>query len=254
MSKTTSIKERPILFSAPMVRAILAGTKTQTRRIVKPQPSIISHWDSNGIGYQWEGIKGGIGIMDDCGFDQFRQNQMPCFCPHGTVGDRLWVRESGKESEGRFFAYDATPGIAYESTTREFITVSPEETKQWTAKQWRDGGWKTRPSIHMPRWASRITLEITDIRVERVQDISEEDARAEGATPYIQATEHLYYTDSAVQENLYKRFPNGVIQQASYRNGFMLLWDSINGKKPGCDWKSNPWVWAISFKRVEAGQ
>ncbi len=214
-----AVRERPILFSAPMVRAILAGTKTQTRRIVKPQPT-----SAQPI----------IAIADD---GVWR-------CPYGTPGDRLWVRET----------------IAIESWTHEYGNEPPLPTDrphQHTAPRVGDEVWHWphyratdpapelscerdrcrvcesgeagphwRPSIHMPRWACRIVLEISDVRVDRLQAISAADAIAEGIDP--------------------SQTP-GIGSDSSLVAAYARLWNSINGAGA---WESNPWVWALTFKRV----
>ena len=181
------MSEKPIPFNAPMVLAVLAGTKTQTRRIANPKRSIEPMTDE---------------------------------CPYGQPGDRLWVREAFAGS------------IAYE---RHGYPL-----KEWGNKIWyiadgepRSGQWTLpRPSIHMPRALSRITLEVTGVRVERLQDISEADAQAEGAPS----------ADLASGRECI--FPH----QGTYRWGFQLLWESINGPS---SWGSNPWVWCVSFRRVQ---
>jgi hypothetical protein len=201
------MKERPILFSAPMVRAILSGTKTMTRRIVKPQPrqepitngsadGTYTMWPNDDACLEWADV-----IADPIYYAQAG------FCSYGAPGDRLWVRETWQESDR---------GVHFRADT----DIMP-------------GTW--RPSIFMPRWASRITLEIADVRVERVQDISEEDAQAEG----VQVTPgHLSR-------------PIGSKEQPtpySHRQAFAALWDTINGKR--APWDSNPWVWVVSFCRI----
>ncbi|SOD42428.1 hypothetical protein [Nitrosovibrio sp. Nv4] len=205
------MKERPILFSAPMVRALLEGRKTQTRRIVK------------GAALEW--LAPG---MFTCECVASPENHL---CPHGRPGDRLWVKETwqvfrpGSETPilGRM---KEQPGgivcMSYAASEDERVAEYPH------AKRF-NGPW--RPSIFMPRWASRILLEITDIRVERLQDISEEDAIAEG----VQITDE--WTGCA--EDL-----NGSHVQA-YRH----LWESINGAG---SWDANPWVWVVEFKRIES--
>jgi len=186
------MKERPILFSGPMVRAILEGRKTQTRRVVKPQP--------------------GCDPRDDEHLDMGR-------CPYGQPGDRLWVREAWHTDE-RDLEYARAKHEDAMSDSPIYYRADPEND---------NAGCTWRPSIHMPRWASRITLEITRVRVERLQEISEKDAIAEGADPYLHPVhpgrEGLRHVD-----------------------GFRSLWESING--PG-SWDANPWVWVIEFKRVE---
>jgi hypothetical protein len=168
--------ERPILFSAPMVRALLAGTKKQTRRVVKNP----------------ERYEGGL------------QNCLHC-CPYGQAGDRLWVRE----------AWAPRPL----EPARECVVAACRGTDDA-----RNGPWK--PSIHMPRWASRIQLEITDVRVERLQDISDDDLAAEGIQELIDA---------------------GVDHDGTPRDTYRALWEALNG--PG-SWAANPWVWAVSFRAL----
>jgi len=195
--------ERPILFSAPMVRAILAGTKTQTRRAVKaahpdwvrinPQP----HQDDAGrLCYGWDGNVG-----------------KPLCCPYGQPGDRLWVRETWG------FNPDFPGLLAH-------ICFRADRGHEHDAINWR-------PSIHMPRAASRITLEVTGVRVERLQAISEADARAEGVAEAPLPMGLMYST--------------AAVMRTRYREGFGQLWCDINGAN---SWDANPWVWAVEFKRV----
>jgi hypothetical protein len=169
------MKERPILFSGPMVRAILEGRKTITRRVLKLQDY------DGGNCYETRD-----GILRD----------ILSLCPYGIPGDRLWVRETWADPCGkRIPVYRADEATAYQNV-------------------------KWRPSIFMPRWASRITLEITRVRVERLQDITEKDAISEG-----------------VLSSDYDK---------TYRYAFSVLWDSING--PKYPWSDNPWVWVIDLR------
>lgn len=178
------MKERPILFSGPMVRAILEGRKTQTRRMVKPQAAILTDEMARGFGIRPPAV----------------ENAPVIPCPYGQPGDRLWVREA-------WAVHPETGSLLYRA---DDITPTPIDIH-----------WK--PSIHMPRTHSRILLEITGIKVERVQAISWEDALAEG-TDIDPAT-----TDAV--------------------GSFAKYWNYINGAEA---WGINPWVWVVGFKRIKA--
>jgi len=196
-----SMKERPILFSGPMVRAILNGSKTQTRRIVKPQPEVM---------YEYKYAKE---------------------CKFGKPGDRLWVRETFTELRP-WHEHDIT------RTHRRGLLVNAAGVQKVNCVEYKadatdsedlercrkELGYKWKPSIHMPRWASRITLEITSILIERLQDISEEDAQHEGVDTCL-----------------------GPVPCDTYTEAFEYLWGTINGAE---SWAANPWVWVIGFKRV----
>ena len=215
------MKERPILFSAPMVRAILEGQKTQTRRAVKPQPewtepaSVWAFCEDGRSGPGWY-------AHND---DYPEEGALFYRCPYGQPGDRLWVRESGWERPWRTAKMmregaDTWPRYAYAAD-------GWDDQDRADFKAW---GFKSLPSIHMPRWASRILLEIVSVRVERLQDISEGDAVAEGC-------ETVCMTPTGED--------NG---SAIYGpDGYAALWDRINGAGA---WEANPWVWVIEFKRV----
>ena len=188
------IKKRPIIFNTEMVKALIDGRKTQTRRVIKPQP--IWHpkkrfWSLNqivkGQSFTWE--------------EDLIPNAPIKYCPYGKIGDRLWVRETWAIDE------DEQTVIFYKATDHETC------------------GQPWKPSIFMPRWASRITLEITDIRIERVQDIKDEQAIFEGCPGIITTVAH----------------------KEACRGWFKHLWDSINAKR-GYGWIINPWVWIIVFK------
>ena len=214
------IKERPILFSAPMVRAILEGRKTVTRRVCKPQPSANAHTtcaSGNPTGGWWE-----------TGKDIIR-------CPYGKPGDRLWVRET--------WAADAqVDAVAPRDMSQgEPIHYAADGAVRQTGCAMIKPG-KGRPSIHMPRWASRILLEITDIRVERLQDISEQQALAEGivGVPFRPDDGWPVCTGYMVGPDDGK---TGLETAAA--KAFAGLWNSVGG-----DWQANPWVWVVEFKRV----
>lgn len=188
------MKERPILFSAPMVRAILEGRKTMTRRVVK-----------NKCALSW---------LLPTGFTpEFVTNSENHLCPYGQVGDRLWVRETFGQCDR------VVPHVIYRADGE-----SPNPDFKW------------KPSIFMPRKYSRITLEMTNVRVERLQDISEEDAKAEGIEQI---------------DGLWKNYlPEGILGWISIddpRESFRTLWTSINGPE---SWNANPWVWVVEFKRL----
>lgn len=203
------MKERGIIFNSEMVRAILDGRKTQTRRIMKPQPKTNENgdiwWPSN-ICQSMINIKE---MMQDN--DGVWAGIAGISCPHGGVGDHLWVRETFKA------------GVCTESTIAYKATHKPSDLEE---------GWyeeiKWTPSIHMPRRYSRITLEITNIRVDRLNDISNDDAKSEGC---------WYGRGGGV--------PDKAITPSDQ---FPTLWEEIYGDG---SWSSNPWVWVIEFKKVE---
>lgn len=210
--------ERPIIFNSEMVRAILEGRKTQTRRPVKPQPideygKIRSH--------ELTCESGGHGYFND---------EQEWMCPHGKPGDRLWVRETHCWCNHEYVD-------GYKEHPWEWPPDRDNAEMRYKATEVSPDLYNWRPSIHMPRWASRITLEITDVRVERVQEISEEDARAEGCSDDEDPGWRPTYND-----------PDSG-GQPSCRRTFEWLWSSIYNAK-GFGWDANPWVWVIEFRRV----
>lgn len=211
---TTAAKERPILFRGEMVRAILDGAKTQTRRLMKPQPEP----DPTNPGKHWwpsNWVQSMMSIEDElCGEDK---TMAPYFCPYGKIGDRLWVRETFSDP----FPLD----IECKNFTGFFRATDPDRKAKW------------KPSIFMPRWACRLVLEITDVRVERLNDISHEDAIAEGCQGYNWVSSSPYFAGPHTDD--------GELPQEEYRT----LWESINGVG---SWAANPMVWVISFRRIEA--
>jgi hypothetical protein len=216
--------ERPILFSGPMVRAILAGTKTQTRRLVRP----VRGYEHNNVcrpdmaadpwAVWWHGMSERVGCLQTC--------------PYGVPGDRLWC----KESHWRFTGCAPAPSA--------FVPAPDGDPYQARCyddypelESLRAGACLVRvPSIHMPRWASRLTLEVTDVRVQRLQEISREDAVAEGLE-WVSPT--FGVQGIAASWN------------ADPRESIRALWDEINGKR--APWSSDPWVWAVSFSVVARG-
>lgn len=231
-------KERPILMSAPMVRASLDGRKWQTRRVVKPQPACNvagMYADRYNEGDEW------AYWLPDNRMDAPRTFR----CPYGVPGDRLWVRETwGFDSTVRA---DFRPLLGrHDLSGRDMLTAvrylassAANEARRW------------RPSIHMPRWASRITLELTDVRVQRLQDITEEDARAEGVDWAAPRPYGERWDDDDREDPREVGYPPAGASFAL--DNFRRLWDSINGARPGCSWADNPWVWCLSFRRVEGG-
>jgi len=254
------VKERPILFSGPMVRALLDGRKTQTRRIVKPQH--VAYIDEH------------QGFREPCNAE---------VCPYGAPGDRLWVRETLWVSEcGKWFMCDGPQGTFESGIFNEherYVYRTAEmfergETPRFMVSSWYNQGryikgknrrWvpafdlnamdmeqpgkyavqakfrKHRPAIHMPRWASRLVLEVTGVRVERLCDISEADAQAEGVAPFFEVYKGMG------QEQTISTGERAA--DAPHRASFACLWDEINGDR--ALWKSNPWVWVVEFKRAE---
>lgn len=202
------MKERGMIFNAEMVNAILSGRKTQTRRPIKWKQTRFTEIAERDDGSLWP-------WAEDCE----RGGDIWFTCPFGEVGDRIWVRETfrvhSRATDVATLVYRANVRNSWtEQTHRVPVAVcnKPATPEKWT------------PSIHMPRWSSRITLEITDVRVERLNSITESDAEAEGVT------------DTGFGDLLV--------------DGFRYLWKSIYGDD---SWQANPWVWVIEFKRVEGG-
>lgn len=250
---TNAISEKPILFSGPMVRAILDGRKTMTRRIIKPQPTFDGHlW--------WLGDKNFISdeaMQDHLFHEVYGTKGTPYGSRYQDYGDRIWVRET-------WGLFDTEPKDGPDGA-HVFYKATDGDRHELRYQRWR-------PSIHMPRWASRITLEITDVRVERLQEITEEDARAEGVEP----TRPLYGDCG------------GYVHEG-HKESFRKLWDELNGKRGQCKtckghgvvpswsgsvsggslaqdakdcpdckgsetgfgWDQNPFVWVIEFKRLQ---
>ena len=215
------MKERGMIFNSEMVRAILDGRKTQTRRIMKEQPVL------NGNFYEVFGSAWSKGMTS---IPAVPGHSLSTRCPFGAVGDRIWVRETfcpvddTQYGGEKWVDYRATP--RYEASHPAGWDSAPNDAE---ALKWR-------PSIHMPRWASRILLEITDVRVERLNAISQEDAQDEGME--LTGWRPTYSDPDSGGEVL-----------TPYDN-FAQLWESIYGEE---SWKANPWVWVIEFKRVEGG-
>jgi len=207
------MKARPILFKPDMVRAILDGRKTETRRIVKAP--VLTYERLSGEAWDMD-VKDGVLTASTTsyrrGVPPMAAGGFDLACPYGVPGDVLWVREAFSGWHGNEGAppseWDAHPDLIW---------------------YWADGNvasfdaTRPKPSIHMPKWASRLTLEITDVRVERLQDISEEDAECEGVVPATPPEQ----------------------TGARHKPAFRYLWEGINGEK---SWAANPWVWVVEFR------
>lgn len=227
--------DRPIIFKGEMVRAILDGRKTQTRRVVKPQPVRAEGWPflvfpknereaDDRSGWVWPNAKAEI-------LEQ---------CRYGQAGDSLWVKE-------------------------DFAAIGDEDkhvVHYLASHSGRGGGWKE--AAEMPRWASRITLEITDVRVERLQEISEEDARAEGVfTDEMRPEErdferNTHFCPKCAGTGLYDDIhpeslgvlPDQDCEECrTAKKRFQHLWESINGPE---SWEANPWVWVVTFRQIRS--
>lgn len=216
----SAFKERPILFSAPMVRAILEGRKTVTRRAVR-------------AGLNPKDLEGTLSASE-C---RKLYRELPqhfgasYFCPYGKPGDRLWVRETFIDLRGTGVEHRPDP----DGPLQRYAYAADCRPGSHSDEARKDFGLKYKPSIHMPRAACRILLEITDVRVERLQDITEEQAKAEGVRLY---SDHAELGDWWHVEGV-------ETYSADPRKSFELLWSSVGG-----DWDANPWVWVVEFKRV----
>lgn len=217
------MKTRPIIFSAPMVRAILEGRKTQTRRVIKPQPVL---WDE--------------GSIDLWSTDRVGPTETRCVpdvwveygCPYGQPGDGLWVRETWSIHQLDGIVHKEFPNILYRADSSTRLLVDECVWKYVRSK------FAWRPSIHMPRWASRLTLEMTGVRVERVQEISEGDCIAEGFNPIQEVRPGVTLIPDP-------RWSHDTAQAM-----FKRTWNDLNARR-GYSWESNPWVWVVEFKTGE---
>ncbi|HCT5182894.1 TPA: hypothetical protein OTZ38_000309 [Klebsiella michiganensis] len=239
------MKERGMIFNGEMVRALLGGRKTQTRRIMAPQPADdierSAFPNPDAIGWK-SSLKHKHG------------STTAHFCPFGAVGDRIWVRET---FQGPLFDYEQMEAFLEDSSKFEKPEFCQYAADGGHRPEYQDAddnlryGW--RPSIHMPRWASRILLEITGVRVERLNAISEEDAQREGVHTEVW-DQTVVARNYAARDEFFQFWsedmPHYVEMNQLYRSSFRSLWESIYGAE---NWLANPWVWVIEFKRVEGG-
>lgn len=266
------VKERPILFSGPMVRALLDGRKTQTRRVVKKAPHEEQDWSAVMVhGEACFVQRANVGTPNEtCHFMYGEEGDRPSIrCPYGVPGERLWVRETWQVaresldwetgSEYDVFSWDDFYGPAQDwlrgdarggIKSRVFYAADGEDRNPSAfygaiglkGKVLERPAIPWRPSIHMPRWASRLTLEITKVRVERLQDISETDAIAEGPGFVGKVTGEVCESVASHRLGRGPRWKNA-------RDWYADLWEEINGPTA---WQDNPWVWALSFRVIQS--
>jgi hypothetical protein len=225
------MNEHPILFSAPMIRAVLAGTKTQTRRVV----TVPWNKSTRSLPYEpwWVDDDGKLLAQDEAG--EFHPAEQ-AMAPYGGPGDRLWVRETwapwSEHIEERGEA-DAIEDARKQMPWACIVYRADANGGHVNVKKWR-------PSIFLPRWASRMSLDVSDVRIERLQAITPEDILAEGVVARAHHDPNL------------GKCPVSSFDGKAYvdlRSLWAAGWDSINGKKDGCAWADNPWVWRVAFKK-----
>lgn len=255
---TTTTRERPIIFSAPMVRAILSGSKTQTRRVVKPQPQgeprPLIEWsqgvarachdhnpDGAKLAAHAERLRGRIFPFAREGVRGLSSPR----CPYGAPGDVLWVRETWIAP---FKRTSTNNGCSYLADYGHRIDLVSEAQAR--------ANWSWRSPVLMPRWASRLSLRVTDVRVQRLQEISGEDAKAEGVQlsvttdrcPPGKVRLLLNISSSPLPNEFSAKDPNDWSEGDFWRHEFAHAWNEINGKR--APWASNPWVFAVTFERI----
>jgi hypothetical protein len=221
------VKETPMIFTGHSVRGLQLGTKTQTRRVVKQQPrgqhGLQSMWGKSPDGFAF----GTVGHFREVGADYPDDESDDRFAP-AAPGDRLWCKETWSPHIAHGCAGNtcdcADVNVIYEADGASRIFLEREIPNDWTFPKSAAKGLVS--PLFMPRWASRITLEVTEVRAQRLQEITEEDAEEEGLE-----CAHLFGSDR-------------------YRRSYAHLWDILNAKR-GFPWSSNPWIWALSFKRIE---
>lgn len=236
---TSTIKERPITFSKESVLAILAGRKTQTRRVIHwklREPGLNLGFSGLEAGYYCSDLPSSGWVLRSRGGSSgcWNDRTWPLHCPHGMAGDRLWVREAWRTGSkiDKLNASEIAEKCEVTNFPKPWAPVQYEADDSrvnWLEEDFGGPG-RLRRARYMPRWASRVLLEVTEVRVQRVQEISEEDAIAEGVD--------LVPIEAVPRQAVWSR-----------RQDYAQLWDHINAER-GFDWASNPWVFAISFRRV----
>lgn len=262
--------ERPALFNGEMVNAILAGRKTQTRRLMKIQPP--PGWcPVNSLGVaDLSGRTYTMGVIDRHGCLQagpevygVADETWGAVSPFGKPGDRLWVRETWWQAGYSYPTYPGDDEYSWHGSRRVHYAADgnpPNEPNCDYPKGLYNGAfsaaepnrvWRKRPSIHMPRWASRIQLEITGVRIERLNDISHEDAELEGIHHEVwdqTVVARNYSTQNDFFQFWDEGLPHYVEMDELYRASFRSLWQSIYGDE---SWNGNPWVWVFEFQKVQ---
>lgn len=236
------MKELPILFQAAMIRALLAGTKTQTRRAVKlPHMNPLGQWEPTTFGGPDGGrTRDGKTIPEHAAIWHTRTGDQ--ISARWIVGDRLWARESMHFADG-YWRYSAGGGNS-EAHDADYVAARGPDAESamvgWMAHK-HAIGIEHCPSIHMPRWASRILLDVTGVRVERLQAIGEVGALAEGIVAHRKGGWHVEQPPEGIEGTNHFGFKIA-------RDAYRALWENINGAG---SWDANPWVWVIEFRRVK---
>lgn len=257
LAEEARMKERPILFNGEMVRAILDGRKTQTRRVIKPFTKGLEQnhpadgevkWGRDLEPFQNEEMDGPSNYDQWWRWREWSEDWNAIGqCPYGVPGDRLWVREAWChkwDNDGPIYNEDGdydTTCVWYRADGVDVMKMDEDCSQAFNKDGTPSSPWL--PSIHMPRWASRILLEITDVRVQRLQDIEREEVYAEGVhgPGLVPAEVFMLLTQQPTIESAEAKF---------LVDSFVDLWDSINAKR-GFGWDVNPWVWVVEFRRVD---
>ena len=235
-SPIVQVKEHPILFRTEMVQAIIAGNKTMTRRIINPQPYWREIWGNASIAgstkLEYEGFVYRKNLIGNIEKDT---SKLIGFCPYGRIGDNLWVRESFQVYKDKYYFKASPDEIKNGQWGKDTIPIDYPE--------FNINNYSWKPSIHMPRKACRFVLPLVNIRIERLHDISGEDAVAEG----VESTNEFNSKEPYLHQ--YKNYLDGRFDMDA-NGSFMTLFQSIHGEEI---WKLNPWVWVIEFKGMKNG-